>query len=248
MSIGASELAHLGPTRRARAERRRLRARRCGGSGSTATSTCSMLPGLLYFLVFHYVPMWGVIIAFQDFRPWNGLFNSPWVGFDNFAQFFNGPYFWRLIKQHARDQRPQPALRLPGPARAGAAAQRGPPGLVQAHRPDDLLLPALRLLDRRRRPADLPLLGQRRLRQPRPGRPRPAAGARCSARAARFLPLVVGSAIWKEVGWGAIIYLAAIAGISPELYEAADGRRRQPPAARALRHAARHRSRSSSCC
>ena len=57
-----------------------------------------MLPGLLYFFIFHYLPMWGVIVAFQDFRPWQGLFASPWVGFDNFTAFFSGPYFWRLLR------------------------------------------------------------------------------------------------------------------------------------------------------
>src|SRR3954447_9196693 len=57
-----------------------------------------MAPGLIYFLVFHYWPMWGVIVAFQEFRPWQGLLASPWVGFANFQAFFNGPYFWRLLR------------------------------------------------------------------------------------------------------------------------------------------------------
>ena len=57
-----------------------------------------MLPGLACIAVFSYVPMWGVVIAFQDFRPWLGVFKSPWVGFTNFRLFFASPYFVRLMR------------------------------------------------------------------------------------------------------------------------------------------------------
>src|SRR5215471_10437194 len=57
-----------------------------------------MLPGLVYFFIFQYLPMWGVFIAFEDFRPWQGPFASPWVGFAHFIEFFNSPYFGRLLR------------------------------------------------------------------------------------------------------------------------------------------------------
>jgi putative aldouronate transport system permease protein len=48
------------------------------------------LPGVLFLIVFHYIPMAGIVIAFQKFNPLEGIFNSPFVGFDNFKFFFQG--------------------------------------------------------------------------------------------------------------------------------------------------------------
>src|SRR5699024_5143089 len=55
-------------------------------------------PALLYFLIIHYVPMYGVQIAFKDFVATQGIFGSEWIGFDHFERFFNSYYFWRLLK------------------------------------------------------------------------------------------------------------------------------------------------------
>ncbi|MDQ0255879.1 putative aldouronate transport system permease protein [Evansella vedderi] len=54
-------------------------------------------PVLIYFLVFHYFPMYGVQIAFKNFNASLGIWGSPWVGFDHFERFFNSFFFWRLI-------------------------------------------------------------------------------------------------------------------------------------------------------
>ena len=51
-----------------------------------------MIPVVIYFLLFHYKPMFGLIIAFQDFKPRLGYFESPWVGLQHFISFFTGPY------------------------------------------------------------------------------------------------------------------------------------------------------------
>ncbi|WP_438349466.1 ABC transporter permease [Paenibacillus sp. FA6] len=53
------------------------------------------LPGLIFFLVFSYMPLPGMIIAFKDYNFRDGIFGSKWVGFDNFKFFFNGEYAWR---------------------------------------------------------------------------------------------------------------------------------------------------------
>jgi len=47
-----------------------------------------ILPSLLFLIVFNYVPMLGIVISFQDFKPWLGITGSPWVGWDNFKQLF----------------------------------------------------------------------------------------------------------------------------------------------------------------
>lgn len=179
-----------------------------------------MLPGLLYFIIFHYVPMWGVIIAFQDFRPWQGLLNSPWVGLKNFELFFNSPYFVRLIRNTLVISGLSLAFVFPAPILLSillnevrhSAYKRFIqtisyfPHFISWVVIGGLLIYMFSvnvgfvnsvLADFGISP--IRVLGNHRV----------------------FLPLLVGSAIWKEIGWGAIIYLAAIAGISPEQYEAA---------------------------
>ena len=57
-----------------------------------------LIPFVLYFILFAYRPMAGLVIAFKKYSVYGGISGSPWVGFDNFTSFFNGPYFGRLIK------------------------------------------------------------------------------------------------------------------------------------------------------
>src|SRR5699024_6232766 len=55
-------------------------------------------PALIFFLIFNYVPMYGVQIAFKDFIANKGITGSPWTGFENFERFFGSFYFWRLLR------------------------------------------------------------------------------------------------------------------------------------------------------
>jgi len=55
------------------------------------------IPGILYFFLFKYLPMWGILFSFQDFNPYAGFSNSPWVGFKHFINFFNAPNFAQLM-------------------------------------------------------------------------------------------------------------------------------------------------------
>lgn len=57
-----------------------------------------LLPTLVYIFIFCYIPMYGVTMAFKDYRPAIGLLGSPWVGFEHFQRFFRSPQFWNLIK------------------------------------------------------------------------------------------------------------------------------------------------------
>ena len=56
-----------------------------------------MIPGLLYYLVFHYLPMYGVIIAFKNYKGGTSMWAAPWVGLQWFEEFFQSVYFWRLL-------------------------------------------------------------------------------------------------------------------------------------------------------
>ncbi len=61
-----------------------------------------IFPGMLYFLIFHYIPMYGVVIAFQNFKPFSGimgmLVNPEWVGLQHFSDFFHSYYFGTLLQ------------------------------------------------------------------------------------------------------------------------------------------------------
>ena len=60
------------------------------------------LPVLLYYIIFAYFPMYGVIIAFQDYNPASGILGSDWVGIEHFKDFFTDVYSWRLIRNTLR--------------------------------------------------------------------------------------------------------------------------------------------------
>ncbi|WP_229675716.1 ABC transporter permease [Saccharibacillus kuerlensis] len=57
-----------------------------------------ILPGFLYFVVFKYFPMGGLVIAFQDYQPYQGILGSPWVGFKHFVRLFTEPTFFMLLR------------------------------------------------------------------------------------------------------------------------------------------------------
>ena len=56
------------------------------------------LPTLIFIIIFHYIPIYGVQLAFKDFFALKGIWESPWIGFENFERFFRSYYFWELLK------------------------------------------------------------------------------------------------------------------------------------------------------
>jgi putative aldouronate transport system permease protein len=140
-----------------------------------------LLPVLLYYLVFHYLPMYGAVIAFQDFNPVKGVFGSAWVGLQNFQDFFSSVYFSRLIFNTV--------TYLP-------------------HFISVIVVVGM-LFD---------FLARDGLVNQLLASPQPIAFMQS---ADWFRQLYVGSGIWQHVGWGSIVYLAAIATIDPQLYDAA---------------------------
>lgn len=57
-----------------------------------------LVPGIVYFVVFKYFPMWGIFLAFQDYQPYLGFWGSKWVGLRHFERFFSDPSFWILFR------------------------------------------------------------------------------------------------------------------------------------------------------
>jgi putative aldouronate transport system permease protein len=178
------------------------------------------LPGIVYLIIFNYIPMWGVIIAFKDFRLFKGLAGSPWVGLKHFEFFFSSPYFPRLLRNtlvlnglYLAIVFPMPILLalLLNEVRAGFFKRFVQTVSYLPHFISWVVVGGLLIYTFSQS------LGVVNIQLARLGmKPLVVLGSRKA-----FLPLFVGSSIWKEMGWEAIIYLAAIAGINPELYEAA---------------------------
>ncbi|MDR3144914.1 MAG: ABC transporter permease subunit [Treponema sp.] len=178
------------------------------------------LPATLYFLVFHYVPMIGAVIAFQNFRPGAGLFDSSFVGLRWFKEFFSSIFFVRLVKNTFLLNFymlifafPVPiifALMLcevkDGPFRRTVQAISFMPHFISIVVVVGILQNFLSITDG--------VINQLRVfmnLQPIGFLEDPA----------YFRTVYVASGVWQEFGWNSIIYIAAIAGISPQLYEAA---------------------------
>lgn len=178
-----------------------------------------MLPAVLYFIIFHYVPMYGVQIAFKDFNAVDGIWGSPWVGFAHFERFFSSYYFTRLIKNtlilslYQLILFPLPiilALSL-NEVRNGAFKKWSQTLTYAPHFISVVVVVGMIVifLD--------PINGLvNRVVMMFGGDPIPFLTS-----PGWFRHIFVWSGVWQSLGWGSIIYLAALAGVSPELHEAA---------------------------
>ena len=179
-----------------------------------------MILPLLYYLIFHYVPMFGIVLAFKDYSIPKGIFASDWVGFRWFAQFFNSFYFWRLIRNTLLINFYGLIFGFPIP-------------IIFA-----LLLNEIRVMVFKRIVQTVSYLPYFislvivvgilvNFLSPNSGVINVAIKAmggepqNFMGQQKWFRFLYVGSNIWQYFGFGSIIYLAAIAGINEELYDAA---------------------------
>ncbi len=192
-----------------------------------------LLPGLVWFAVFKYAPMYGITIAFQDYLPFLGMTGSPWVGFKHFEALFASPDFPRLLANTLILAFLNVVIVFPAP-------------IIVA-----LMLNELRLQIVKRTVQSLIYIPHflswtivasltYLLFALDVGAITVAAnnltGGRFDFLADPdwFRPLIVLQTLWKSTGWGTIIYLAALSGVDANLYEAAkiDGANRW----RQLRH------------
>src|SRR5262245_39480915 len=86
------------PARARAAPRASLRTRLARDFRRNRYSYLMLAPVVVYYLVFHYGPMYGAIIAFKDFSPAQGILGSPWIGLQNFQDFFGSVYLIRLLR------------------------------------------------------------------------------------------------------------------------------------------------------
>jgi len=180
----------------------------------------ALLPGLLYYIVFHYAPMYGVIIAFKNFNFNTGILNSEWVGLDNFKLFLSSPDFLSVMKNTLVISFLNLLVSFPAPIllaimlnEVGNARYKK---IVQTvsylpHFLSWVILAGLftEILSPSRGVVNYLIMKLG-------GEP---IGFLTSNTWFRWV--LVFTSAWKEVGWSSIIYLASVTNIDPVLYEAA---------------------------
>jgi putative aldouronate transport system permease protein len=173
---------------------------------------------IIHYTIFRYIPIYGITVAFQKFSVAKGYFRSPWVGFKNFAIFFQDPYLFRIVRNTFIINILELVFEFPAPIflalmlnelknqtfkRSVQTISYLPHfistvvliGILRMYFASDGMVNQLLTL--------MGLKAQRFLVEPQ-----------------WFRPLYIGSGIWKNIGWGSILYLAALTGINVELYEA----------------------------
>lgn len=179
-----------------------------------------MLPGLIFFIIFHYVPMFGILVAFQDYNLLKGVWGSTWVGLENFRVIFDNPEFYRIFRNTLVisfyrilfNMLPDVLLalilneiRVVWFKRVVQTISYGPHFLswvIIYGLTFSFLAPGSGLITDFVRDmgwGNINLLTEKEF----------------------FRPLIILTDLWKNTGYGAIIYLAALSTINSELYEAA---------------------------
>lgn len=178
-----------------------------------------VLPVIIYLLIFAYKPMYGVIIAFQNYKPFLGIEKSPWVGFDNFIRFFQDQYFIRLLRNTFSISALSIVFGFPAPIILALLLNEIRSNkfkrVVQtiSYMPYFIsivvvcgLIKSFTLTDGVFNDIIVAFGGER---------------SNLLSLKGNFYPIYILSAIWQSVGWDSIIYLAALTGIDQEQYEAA---------------------------
>ncbi|WP_372663438.1 ABC transporter permease [Cohnella sp.] len=182
-----------------------------------------VLPGLALIFVFSYIPMYGVLTAFKDFNIIRGFMDSPWVGFKHFEMFYNSPDIKEVLRNTIVISLLKFGIGFPAPIilalmlnevrhmffkRLVQTVSYLPhflswvivAGMVMSMLSTDngsvnMLLEKMNLIDEPINFLSLPEY---------------------------FWSILISTGVWKEIGFASIVYLAAIAGVDPHLYEAAE--------------------------
>ncbi|MCL2833096.1 MAG: ABC transporter permease subunit [Treponema sp.] len=178
-----------------------------------------LIPVVGFYVIFHYIPMGGAVIAFQDYKPALGFLKSQWIGLRNFMDFFSGPYVLRLIRNTILLNVYQIIFGFPAPIilalfineinhkyykKAVQTISYMPHfislvvicGLLQTFCRTDGIFNDF-----------LAMFGVER--------------SNLLAREELFRTIFTASGVWQTIGWGSIIYLATLSTVDLSLYEAA---------------------------
>ncbi|MDE1428981.1 sugar ABC transporter permease [Bacillus licheniformis] len=179
-----------------------------------------ILPGLIYFLLFKYVPMWGIVIAFQDYQPFLGITGSEWVGFKHFERLFTEPTFFMLLKNTLILFFLNLVVFFPIPIILALLLNEVRVALFKKFVQTLIYIPhfmswvivvslsfVLLTVDGGLINEIIAYFGGEKIN--------------FLLNESWFRPMYILQVIWREAGWSTIIYLAAITAVDPQLYEAA---------------------------
>ena len=178
-----------------------------------------LLPGMLLLLIFHYIPMWGVLIAFKDYRVARGILGSKWVGFKHFQDFFSSYYFGRLLRNTLTISLSSILFGFPAPIifalLLNEVRNQKFKRVVQTvtYMPHFISLVVICSLIRMFTAENGLIVGMLSWFGFEP--------VSLLSKKQYFVPIYVLSNIWQGFGWDSIIYLSALTAIDPGLYEAA---------------------------
>ena len=178
-----------------------------------------LLPAVVYYIIFHYIPMAGIAIAFEKFNPMKGMFASEWVGLQHFRQLFSQAKFYQVFWNTIRISLLRLFWGFPFPVIIALLLNELQSSRLKRTIQTAIYIPHFiswvvlggiltNLLS-----TDglfntvIQLFG---------GQP---IGFLTSPK--HFEPVLIISMIWKSFGWTTIIYMAALSGVDPQLYEAA---------------------------
>ncbi|MGI5894970.1 MAG: ABC transporter permease [Candidatus Merdivicinus sp.] len=179
-----------------------------------------ILPILLYYIVFHYLPMSGAVIAFKNFRPGGGIYNGEWVGLKWFLQFFESPYAYRLIRNTILISLYSLIFGFPIPILFAICITEIRNSKIRrvvqtvSYLPHFISTVVIVGMITNMFTMNHGLINN--VIQLMGGEP-----INFLQNPSWFRPLYVGSGVWQNFGFNSIIYIAAINGIDPSLYEAA---------------------------
>jgi putative aldouronate transport system permease protein len=178
-----------------------------------------LLPVLLFYFLFHYWPMYGAIIAFKDFNPRLGIIGSPWAGFGQFISFFEGAYFWRTLRNTFLISFYGLLWGFPAPIALALMLNEVKSKFFKSsvqtitYLPHFISLVVIAGIIKDFTSSKgivndiLAFFGWERIS--------------LLLEPSLFRTIYISTDIWQHIGWGTIIYLAALAGVDPERYEAA---------------------------
>lgn len=178
-----------------------------------------LIPAIVLLIIFAYRPMYGIVIAFKNFSPRKGIMGSPWVGLENFERIFDLDMFWQAFKNTIVINLFKLIFGFPLSILLAIMINAVKNKIFKNTVQTLVYLPhfvswvvvagiIFALFDERSGSLYKLLSGVVDLNIFGDGK--------------QFVTMLVVSDIWKEVGWGAIIYLAALSGVSEDLYEASE--------------------------
>ncbi len=177
------------------------------------------LPGMAVIFLFSYLPMYGILAAFQDFSPYLGVLHSPWVGFEHFQRLFADPDFYKMfgntliISLLSLATFPLPIILalLLNEVRCAGYKKFIQTTIYMPHFLSWTIVVSLTFMLLSTQTGLFNKLAV-------------AMGGEAHSYLFDknwFYPIILIQKVWKTVGWSSIVYLAAISGVDPTLYEAA---------------------------